>query len=156
EVSERQQVSFGRWSSAAVLIASIWFAIYFTNSNTTLFEKIQTVFFFIAPPFAVIFTLGVLWKRANGAAAVATILLGFIFSGALFYYKLLGPYNTFNHRALVAWIFCMLIMIVTSLLTAPPPREKTEGIIWNKSYLSLPPEEQNKYRGIKDWRIWWA
>src|SRR5256714_421141 len=91
EVTERQQVSFGRWSSAAVLIASIWFAIYFTTSNTTLFEKIQTVFFFIAPPFAVIFTLGVLWKRANGAAAVATILLGFIFSGALFYYKLLGP-----------------------------------------------------------------
>jgi len=47
-------------------------------------------------------------------------------------------------------------MIITSLLTAPPPKEKVEGIIWNKSYLSLPPEEQEKYRGFKDWRIWWA
>src|SRR5206468_8025359 len=108
EVTEPQQVRFGRWSGVLVLAASIGFAIYFTTTNTTLFEKIQTVFFFIAPPFAVIFTLGVLWKRANGTAAVVTILAGFIFSGALFQYKLLGQYNTFNHRALAAWMICML------------------------------------------------
>src|SRR5439155_19527674 len=132
DVTERQQVYFGRWSGAAVLAASIGFAIYFTTTNTTLFEKIQTVFFFIAPPFAVIFTLGVLWKRANGTAALLTILIGFLFSGALFQFKLLGQYNTFNHRALAAWIVCMAVMIATSLLTAPPPKEKTDGIIWNK------------------------
>ena len=156
EATERQQVRFGRWSGAAVLLASIWIAIYFTTTTTTLFEKIQTVFFFIAPPFAVIFTLGVLWKRANATSAVVTIIAGFIFSWALFRYELLGQYNTFNHRALAAWIFCMAVMIPTALLTAPPPKEKTEGIIWNKSYLSLPPEERRKYRGLKDWRIWWA
>jgi len=156
EVTERQQVHFGRWSGVAVLIASIWIAISFTGTTTTLFEKIQTVFFFIAPPFAVVFTLGVLWKRANGTAALTTILLGFIFSWALFHYGLLGQYNTFNHRALCAWIVCMAIMFATSLFTEPPPREKIEGIIWRKSYMSLPPEEQQKYRGLKDWRIWWA
>src|SRR5438067_4199075 len=126
EVTEHQQVYFGRWSGVAVLAASIGFAIYFTTTNTTLFEKIQTVFFFIAPPFAVIFTLGVLWKRANAIAALLTILIGFLFSGALFQFKLLGQYNTFNHRALAAWIVCMAVMITTSLLTAPPPKEKTE------------------------------
>jgi SSS family solute:Na+ symporter len=156
EVTEEQQVRFGRWSGAIVLLASIWIAIYFTNTKTTLFEKMQTVFFFIAPPFAVIFTLGVLWRRANATAAICTIVGGFAFSGALFYFKLLGAYNTFNHRALVAWIFCMAIMIASSLVTAPPPREKTDGIIWNKSYLMLPPDEQKKYRGFKDWRVWWG
>ncbi|HSU53284.1 MAG TPA: sodium/solute symporter, partial [Candidatus Dormibacteraeota bacterium] len=98
EVTERQQVYFGRWSGAIVLLASIWIAIKFTTKTTTLFETMQTVFFFIAPPFAVIFTLGVLWKRANAIGAVATIILGFAFSGALFYFELLGRYNTFNHR----------------------------------------------------------
>jgi SSS family solute:Na+ symporter len=171
EVTEHQQVRFGRWSGAVVLLVSIGFAIYFTTSETTLFEKIQTVFFFIAPPFAVVFTLGVLWRRANGIAASMTIILGFVFTGALKFFELLGPedpqrplswhpswlnYNTFNHRAIVAWLFCMAVMITTSLLTAPPPEEKTEGIIWNKSYLSLPPGEQQKYRGLKDWRMWWA
>ncbi|HXU75331.1 MAG TPA: sodium/solute symporter, partial [Methylomirabilota bacterium] len=156
EVTEHQQVRFGRWSGAAVLLASIWIAVSFTGSATTLFEKIQTVFFFIAPPFAVIFTLGVLWKRANSKAAMATIAAGFLFSWALFRFKWLGPYNTFNHRALCAWLFCMVIMVGVSYLTAPPPQENLAGILWNKSYLSLPPEEAQRYRGFKDWRIWWA
>lgn len=156
EVTEKQLVRFGRWSGAAVLLASIWIAIEYTKTTIPLFEKVQTVFFFIAPPFAVVFTLGILWRRANGIAAVATMIAGFLFSGALFYFELLGRFNTFNHRALATWLVCMAVMIVTSLLTAPPPKEKTEGIIWNKSYLSLPPEEQKKYRGLKDWRIWWA
>lgn len=165
EVTEKQQVRVGRWSGVAVLAASIWIAIIFTQQpDTTLFEKIQTVLFFIAPPFAVVFTLGILWRRANGTAAVVTMVFGFLCSWALMRNwgtetnerHLLDPFNTFNHRALVTWMFCMAVMIFTSLLTAPPPREKTEGIIWNKSYLTLPPDVQMKYTGLKDWRIWWA
>src|SRR3954467_15074102 len=155
EVTEHEQVRFGRWSGAAVLMASIGFAVYFTTTSTTLFEKIQTVFFFIAPPFAVIFTLGVLWRRSAATAAVVTVITGFIISGALFYFELLGRYNTFNHRALACWIFCMFVMITVSLLTVAPPKEQIESIIWNKSFLTLPPEEREKYRGLKDWRIWW-
>ena len=156
EVTEHQQVRFGRWSGAIVLLASIGFAIYFTTTRTTLFEKIQTVFFFIAPPFAVVFTLGVLWRRANASAATLTILAGLAFSWALWKFELLGRYNTFNHRAIVSWMFCMLVMVTVSLLTAPPPREQVESIIWNRSFLSLPSEERQKYRGLKDWRIWWV
>ena len=155
-VTDVQQVRFGRWSGVVVLLASIWVAISFTgNTARPLFEKIQTVFFFIAPPFAVIFTLGIMWRRANAAAALLTVISGFVFSWALMQFELLGRFNTFNHRALAAWVFCMSVMILTSLLTAPPPNEKLEGIIWNKSYLSLPAEEQQKYRGLKDWRLWW-
>jgi SSS family solute:Na+ symporter len=154
--SEKTQVLVGRWSGALILIASVWIAIGFTQqTDTTLFEKMQTVFFFIAPPFAVIFTMGILWKRANSAGAVATIVVGFICSWALKQFELLGKYNTFNHRAIVAWFACMAVMIIVSLLTAPPPEEKTKGIIWNKSFLQLPPEERARYRGLKDWRLWW-
>ncbi len=154
--SEAQQVRFGRWSGVVILIASVGIAIAYTRTATPLFEKVQTVFFFIAPPFAVVFTLGILWRRANGTAAVATMALGFCFTAGLTWGEWLGRFNTFNHRALAAWAFCMLVMIVTSLVTAPPPKEKTEGIIWNKSFAMLTPEDQSKHRGLKDWRIWWA
>jgi hypothetical protein len=50
----------------------------------------------------------------------------------------------------------MAVMIVVSLLTAPPPREKTEGIIWSRRYAALPDEEKRRYHGWKDFRIWWA
>lgn len=160
-VSEANQVRFGRWSGTLILIASIWIAIEYTTTTTPLFEKVQNVFFYIAPPFAVVFTLGLLWKRANGAGALATIISGFIFTWLL--EKVLFPqiaflsaYNTYNHRALGAWIFCMAVMIGVSLLTTPAPLEKTAGIIWNKTYASLPEEEQRRYSGWKDWRLWWA
>jgi hypothetical protein len=47
-------------------------------------------------------------------------------------------------------------MVVVSLATAPPAEEKTRGIIWDRSYLNLLPEERAKYKGWKDFRIWWA
>jgi hypothetical protein len=47
------------------------------------------------------------------------------------------------------------VMIVVSLFTARPPREKTEGIIWTRKYAALPAEEQQRYGGAKDFRIWW-
>jgi solute:Na+ symporter, SSS family len=157
EVTDTQQVRFGRWSGVVVLAASIGVAIWFThNPARPLFEKIQTVFFFIAPPFAVVFTLGILWRRANAVAAVVTIIAGFIWSWVLTQFELLGRYNTYNHRALAAWLLCMAVMIILSLVTAPPPVEKTQGIIWNASYLSLPEAERLKYRGLKDWRLWWG
>ena len=39
----------------------------------------QRIFFFIAPPFAVVFLMGLLWRRTNGTAAVVTIVAGFTF-----------------------------------------------------------------------------
>ena len=159
--TESQQVRFGRWSGIVILVASIWIAIQYTATKTPLFEKVQNVFFYIAPPFAVIFTLGIFWRRANAPAAVTTIFSGFLFTWLL--EKVLFPnigwlsaYNTYNHRALGAWLFCMAVMICVSLLTRPPSAERTQAIIWNKSYASLPDEEQRRYRGWKDWRIWWA
>jgi len=84
------------------------------------------------------------------------MIVGFIVSWVLFKYELLGKFNTFNHRALATWICSMAVVITVSLLTPPPPEEKTKGIIWDKSFLQLPAEERAKYRGWKDWRIWWG
>ncbi|MSU51126.1 MAG: hypothetical protein EXS37_18905 [Opitutus sp.] len=160
DVTEAQQISFGRWSSTVVLILGVVIAVGFASTTTPLFVKVQNIFFYIAPPFAVVFTLGLLWRRANATAAVTTIIAGFAFTwllDAVLFPQIaaLSPYNTYLHRALLAWIFCMTTMMVVSLLTAPPPPEKTEGIIWNRKYAALPMDEQRRYGGWKDFRIWW-
>jgi SSS family solute:Na+ symporter len=158
--TEAEQVRFGQASGALILVLGIAIALYYATQKDPLFVQVQRVFFFIAPPFAVIFTLGLLWRRASAAAALATVVLGFPFSAFLTLYAfpnftLLKPYNTYQHPALVAWFFCMGVMIVTSLLTAPPPEEKTAGIIWSARYAALPEEERRRYGGLKDWRLWW-
>jgi SSS family solute:Na+ symporter len=160
DATEKQQVHFGQLSGAVILLLGVGIALYYATQTDPLFVQVQRVFFFIAPPFAVVFTLGLLWRRANATAALTTIALGFPFSAFLTLYAFpklafLQPYNTYQHPAFVAWMFCMAVMIVTSLLTAPPPAEKTEGIIWSARYAALPADLQRRYSGWKDWRLWW-
>jgi SSS family solute:Na+ symporter len=160
EATESEQIRFGRWSGAIVLVIGVMIAFVYAASTTPLFVKVQNLFFYIAPPFAVIFTLGILWRRANSTAALSTIISGFAFTWLLdtwLFVKvpLLVPYNTYYHRALLSWVFCMGVMIVVSLLTKSPAPEKVEGIIWSRRYAALPADEQRRYSGIKDFRIWW-
>ncbi|MGH9522926.1 MAG: hypothetical protein ACRD3E_10380, partial [Terriglobales bacterium] len=67
----------------------------------------------------------------------------------------LHPYDSYLHRALISWVFCMVMMISVSLATAPPPEEKTRGIIWRREYSALPAEEQAQHRGWQDFRVWY-
>src|SRR5436309_3762013 len=86
DATERQQVRFGQISGALILALGMSIALYYATQTDPLFVQVQRVFFFIAPPFAVIFTLGLLWRRANAAAAITTIALGFPFSAFLTLY----------------------------------------------------------------------
>jgi SSS family solute:Na+ symporter len=172
--TDREQVLFGMASGVAVLTVSIFIAFLYIERPETLFQLVQRIFFYIAPPFAVVFLLGLIWRRANAVASVATIISGFLFllvlqqgvripyTDIVFLPPLwdaiawLTPYKqAYYHSALLTWIFCMIVMIVTSLLTTPPPKEQVERVIWNRSYLSLPPDERARYSGWRDFRLWW-
>ncbi len=160
DATERQQVRFGQISGTLILFLGMAIALYYSTQKDPLFVQVQRVFFFIAPPFAVIFTLGLLWRRATAPAALTTVALGFPFSAFLTLYafphlSFLKPYNTYQHPAFVAWVFCMAVMIVASLVTAPPPAEKTADVIWSARYAALPPDQRARYSGLKDWRLWW-
>ena len=176
QASDREQVLFGMISGIVVLVISVFIAFAYIDSKDSLFVLVQQVFFYIAPPFAVIFLLGLMWRRATAPAAVVTIISGALFRRLLtsgMYLSIpsvftldipplwdvftwLTPYKeAYQHSALVSWLFCVAVMITVSLVTAPPPPEKVDRIIWNRSYLNLPPDERARYGGWKDFRIWW-
>jgi SSS family solute:Na+ symporter len=161
EASDREQVVFGMAAGVVVLIVSIFIAFLYIQSPEALFRLVQRIFFWVAPPFSVVFLLGLLWRRANGTAAVATIVSGFLFRMVLEWVvwprlTSLREYQAaYQHGALVTWLFCMMVMIGVSLLTSPPTPEQTQGIIWNRSFLHLPPEQRARYRGWKNYLLWW-
>ncbi len=159
-VPEHELVKVGRWSGVVILILSMLIGYYYSLQKESLYEQLQRIFFFIAPPFAVIFLVGLLWRRATATAAVWTIGLGFAFTSFLVFYAFreiewLRPYKTYQHPAFVSWLFCMLVMIVVSLMTKEPPAEKVDGVIWDRQYAKLPLELREKYGGWRDYRIWW-
>src|SRR5687768_13689817 len=85
-VPERELVKVGRWSGVVILILSMGIGYYYSQQKESLYEQLQRIFFFIAPPFAVIFLVGLLWRRATATAAVWTIGLGFAFTSFLVFY----------------------------------------------------------------------
>jgi SSS family solute:Na+ symporter len=173
QASDREQVLFGMLTGIVVLVISIFVAFLYIEQRQTLFQIVQRIFFYIAPPFAVVFLLGLIWRRANASAAVTTIISGFSFLLLLqngisipvlrinirpLWESIawLTPYRLpYYHSALLTWLFSLAVMIVVSLFTAPPPKEQVDRVIWNRSYLSLPPDLARVYSGWKDFRIWW-
>ncbi|MFB3902672.1 MAG: SLC5 family protein [Acidobacteriota bacterium] len=160
EASEKQLVRVGRLAGAVIMLVSVGLAFYFAWVESGVFLLIQNVFFYMAPPFAVVFTLGILWRRANGTAALTTIVTGFpltwlIESVAFERIQSLQPYNNFMHRTFIAWVGCMIIMIAVSLLTPPPPEHKLAGFLWSARTMPVPAEIRKKYHGWRDLRLWW-
>jgi len=159
--SDREQVLFGMAAGVVVLVASVFIAFLYIESPEALFRLVQRIFFWIAPPFAVIFLLGLLWPRANGTAAVVTIVSGFAFRAIAEWVvwpmlpELRKYQAAYQHGALVTWAFCMIVMIVVSWLTSPPAPEQTQGVIWNRGFLNLPPDERRRYAGWKNFIGWW-
>ncbi len=127
---------------------------YATLKGSFLFLLIQDVFAYIAPPFAVIFTAGILWRRANASGALATVSLGLPF-GYLLQYWLIPGIN-YLHRAFLAWVFCVAVMVIVTLATKPPESKQVDGVIWNLRYARLPAELARRYSGWRDFRIWWG
>src|SRR4051794_37496154 len=153
--SDVQNVRVGQLAGVFILAASAVIAWHISlTPGVPLFVKVQNVFFFIAPPFSVIFCAGLLWRRANTIGALATIVAGFLFSMA-FDYFIKGQQGVYLHRAFFTWCFCVIVMAIVSYLTEPPPAEKVEPILWSPQYARLPEEDERRYRGWKDFRIWW-
>ncbi|NND07241.1 MAG: sodium/solute symporter [Saprospiraceae bacterium] len=159
EVSERRLIKIGVRSSIWVLIIAIFIAYsisYFKSEN--IFIYIQSLYAFFAPPFAAVFLLGILFRRINSNGAITAVTLGFAFGFILNFYsnnylmdwtnnlgmRNLGYYLNSEHlpwakpflnQASINWVFCVLVCVIVSLLTAPPRADQVTDdltINWKK------------------------
>ncbi len=159
--SEHHLTRVGRWSGFVILVIATLLAIWFTEQKLGVFDTIQNIGAWVAAPISAVFLMGVLWRRANAAAATFVLWFGFPFT-ALVEYELfkriefLKPYDNWLNRTFVVWVASLAAMVIVSLLTAPPAPEKIEGIIWSPRMAALPEEERRRHRGIRSLFFWWA
>ena len=126
--SEESLVAKGKWIGVVVLVLSMAIAPFIERLGQGVFVYIQNLYAYFAPPFAAVFLLGVLWRRATAKAATVTIpagiAFGFFLEFVVFKYWI-GQGTAFTLRSVYNWAFCVVLMIVLSLVTEPPPPEKT-------------------------------
>ena len=152
KASDSHYVLVGRWSIVIGVAVSIG-AAYLVMHARGIMDYVQALFsIFIAPLLGVIL-FGMFWKRATALAGFLGLMFGIIFSAGLFVWVKLTPAalatvalspdakpmaeNVF--RALWAFIFTAIVVVVVSALTKPRPVAELNGLVYGATIL---PEEE--------------
>ncbi|GAA4271224.1 sodium:solute symporter [Aquimarina gracilis] len=137
--SERQLLNVGKLATIImVLLGIIWIPIMEKIGGGVLYQYLQSVQSYIAPPITAVFLLGVLWKRVNAKAAIVTLFSGLIIaalriSAEIFKDNLSGfayQFATLNfaHMAIFMFGFSVILCISVSLLSYPPNYAAITGL----------------------------
>ncbi len=153
--SEKHLLTVGRVATTVVVLAGIlWIPVMKVISGGGLYQYLQSVQGYLAPPITAVFLLGLFWKRLNARGAVWALGGGFVlgmlkltcqaFFGAgkienPAFLAAIGDFN-FLYATGVLFIISALLMIVGSLTSEAPPAEKTEGLTY-RSIRALHGEE---------------
>jgi SSS family solute:Na+ symporter len=130
EISDHSLVVIGKWTTVAgtvlAIVASPLFGHY-----TTIFEGINKLISYVAPPITTVFLLGVFWKRPSGVSAFFTLVFGMILGLGAFYLDWNQVYRgDFMLIAFGLFLACVLIMVVTAFLFPSPLKPEARGLIW--------------------------
>jgi len=146
--SDSHYVMVGRLSIVIGVIVSIG-AAYVVQQFHGIMDYVQALFsIFVAPLLATII-FGMFWKRATALAGFLGLLSGIVFSASLFVWVKLNPSalavvalspdaktmaeNVF--RALWAFCFSAVVILVVSALTKPRPAAELEGLVYGATKL---------------------
>lgn len=134
-ITEKDIVKYGRISTLIfMLIAALWAPQ--IQNFTGLWDYLQQMFSIIVPPVAVIFLVGVFFKRGNGDGAIWTLVLGTLFGILLFVleqFDLWHLHYTINVGLMV--ILSTVIFVIVSMLTPAPDKEKIELLTYRSELL---------------------
>ena len=155
-LSSKNLVTSGQIATVIlVMLAAAWAPQ--IEKFSSLWEYLQLVLGFIAPPIVSVFLLGLFWKRANANGAFASLLGGLILSMILILSKINHWFPVINdihflHTAPLLLLACLVIHICFSLLSAPPSQEKIEKMTWTKAIFDSETQELNTLVWYKNYR----
>lgn len=121
--SEKTLVNVGRITSVVALVLALIAVYPIMGGADQAFQIIQEYSGFVYPGVVVIFGLGLLWKRASGAAAVVTAIGTFVFS---ILFKFLMPATPFLLR--MGYVFVCLVVIFITMSLCSKKTVKAEEI----------------------------
>jgi len=155
-LSSKNLVTSGQIATVIlVMLAAAWAPQ--IEKFSSLWEYLQLVLGFIAPPVVSVFLLGLFWKRGNANGAFASLLGGLILSMILILSKVNHWFPVINdihflHTAPLLLLACLVIHICFSLLSAPPSQEKIEKMTWTKAIFDSETQELNTLVWYKNYR----
>lgn len=142
EATEKQLVRVGRIATGVVVLLGMAWIPLMGRISSGLYNYLQSVQSYLAPPIAAVFLLGVFFKRLNAKGAYTAMVVGFILGILKLTLQMLAdklpPGILYDFGAINFLYFCIYlflisvaIMVVVSLLTPPPPAAQIEGLTFS-------------------------
>lgn len=150
---EKHLVRVGRAATIVVVILGlIWIPVMERVSGGGLYNYLQSVQGYLAPPITAVFLLGLFFRRINVTGAMLGLSVGFVLGmvkltiqaiygkGKVEDPAWLAAIGDFNFLYASGVLFGVSVLLVTagSLATAPPPPHKTRGLV----YSDISPEDR--------------
>jgi len=152
--TDQQSVWFGKIAGMVIILMGILCTIVLILfSEKPIFIYLLNAYGLFTPGIATMFLMGIFWKRTTHAGALTAGVLSVPLSLVMEFIFPSMPF--FNRTGIVFWT-CMIICAGVSLLTKPKQVTELEGLIWNKESLSLPIDQREQQRGLRNPFIWWA
>ena len=163
EASERTLVTVGRIATGVVVaLGIIWIPVMPMISQGGLYQYLQSVQGYLAPPITAVFLLGLFFKRINAKGAVTGLVVGFILGMAkLTIQAIVGSGNIAGPEWLIAigeynflfasgWLLAVSIAVVVSvsLFTESPDLKQISGL----TYATVSAEHRKENRA--SWNKW--
>ncbi|PIB30567.1 sodium:solute symporter [Maribacter sp. 4G9] len=157
---EKKLVRTGQLATVVVVIIGIIWIPIMANISGVLYEYLQSVQSYIAPPITAVFLLGIFHKRINGLGAFATLIMGIIVAAIRIVLELikedLNPdgflykMGSMNFLTFGAWFFlaCVLFAVVVSLFAPAPSAEQ----VANLTFGTISEEEKRKNKNSYNWK----
>ncbi len=157
---EKKLVRTGQVATViVVLIGIVWIPI-MANISGVLYEYLQSVQSYIAPPITAVFLLGIFHKRINAQGAFVTLIAGFVIGALRIVLELskdnlepggiLHTIGATNFLIFAAWffLFCVGLLVAVSLMTKAPAPEK----VANLTYSTISTEEKQRNKASYNWK----
>jgi solute:Na+ symporter, SSS family len=143
---EKHLLLVGRIATAVVVVLGmLWIPVMKVVSGGGLYQYLQSVQGYLAPPITAVFLLGLFYKRLNSTGAVWALGGGFalgmakltcqVFFGAgkienPAWLAAIGDFN-FLYATGILFVAASALMVAGSLLTDPPSAEQTDGLTYH-------------------------
>mgnify|MGYP001043592684 FL=1 len=164
EKSERELLRIGKVATGFIVVLGIiWIPIMERIGGGVMYQYLQNVQSYIAPPVTAVFLLGIIWKRVNAKAAIVTLCAGLVLlivrlSSEIYFQPniaagvdpggFLYGFATINfaHMAIFMFLFSLALCIGVSLATTPPDYKRIAGL----SFGTLSEEDKAATKGSYD------
>ena len=138
QASERQLVVTGQVATVILVLFGLAWIPFMQLISAQIYTYLQSVQAYISPPIAAVFLVGLLWSRANAAGAIAALALGFVLGFGRLILELNAPLAwgpaamlagiNFLHFAVLLFAASVVVLVLVSLATAAPDRERLSGL----------------------------